>query len=82
MVGNAATRLACEFQKTQDAVMKPNVKPQGGAKHRCLVVSRGLLGCSATGQTVKPLKKWRRESEGLDVGKIFLPFRRGKVFLT
>ena len=49
MVGNSATRLACEFQRTEGAVMSANMKRQGGRSIQGPLL-RGLAGRSATGQ--------------------------------
>ena len=49
MVGNSATRLACEFQRTEGAVMSANMKRQGGKSIQGPLL-RGLAGRSATGQ--------------------------------
>ena len=44
MVGNPATRLACEFQRTDrnGAVMKANMKPQGEGSIEGLPLGHGL----------------------------------------
>ena len=47
MVGNSATRLACEFQKPNGAVMT-NMKPKDGASIEASSL-RGLQGRPATG---------------------------------
>jgi hypothetical protein len=58
------------------------MKPQGPKSIQGPLL-RGLAGRSATGQNIKQLqKKCGFESWGLDVEKIFLPFRRGEVFFT
>ena len=49
MVGNSATRLACEFQRTEGAVMSANMKRQGGRSIQGPLL-RGLAGRSATEQ--------------------------------
>jgi len=49
MVGNSATHLACEFQRTEGAVMSANMKRQGGKSIQGPLL-RGLAGRSAAGQ--------------------------------
>ena len=48
MVGNSATRLACEFQRTERAVMT-NMKPPQEGRNTGAPSLRGLPGRSATG---------------------------------
>jgi len=82
MVGNSATRLACEFQRTEGRRHVSTMKPQGGKSIEAPSL-RGLQGRSATGLSVKQLKKNCRQcGGGLDAGKIFLAFRQGEVFFT
>jgi hypothetical protein len=65
MVGNSATRLACEFQRTEWRRHVSEHETTGTKKHP------------------KPLQnKCGYWGWGLDVEKIFLPFRRGGVFFT
>src|ERR1035441_2395584 len=82
MVGNSATRLACEFQRTEGRRRDNDMKPQRGSSIAGPSL-RGLWGRSATGQNGQAAKEelsavWR----GLDAGKLFLAFRQGEVFFT
>ena len=49
MVGNSATRLACEFQRTEWRRHVANMKPQGPKSTQGPLL-RGLAGRSAPGQ--------------------------------
>jgi hypothetical protein len=62
MVGNSATRLACEFQRTKGAVMSANMKRQGPKSIQGPLL-RGLAGRSATGQNDQAAAEemWLRE---------------------
>ena len=63
MVGNSATRLACEFQRTEGRRHDTNMKPQGGRSIAGPSL-RGLWGRSATGHNGQAAKeevsaRWR-----------------------
>jgi len=82
MVGNSATRLACEFQRTEWRRRDSEYETTGRKQH-CGPVAPRLMGRSATGQDGQAAKEevsamWR----GLDAGKLFLAFRQGEVFFT
>ena len=49
MVGNSAARLACEFQRTEGAVISANMKRRQGGKSIQGPLLRGLAGRSAMG---------------------------------
>jgi hypothetical protein len=75
MVGNSATRLACEFRKPNGAVTTANMKPQGG---RSIGARRSAAYRAAPRQakTVKPLKKKHHPHGGWMSEKYF--FRSGE----
>jgi len=56
MVGNSATRLACEFQRTEGRRHVSNMKPQGGKSIEAPSL-RGLQGRSATGLSGQAAKE-------------------------
>jgi hypothetical protein len=83
MVANSATRLACQFQRTDSVVMTANnMKPQGRRRRTGTPSLRGVQGRSATGQDGQAAKEELSAIWGLDAGKLFLAFRRGEVFFT
>ena len=63
MVGNSATRLACEFQRTEGAVISANMKRRQGGKSTQGPLFRGLAGRSATGRNDQAAAEemWLRE---------------------
>ena len=83
MVGNSATRLACEFQKNRTAPSLTNMKPPQEGRNTGAPPLRGTQGRSATGLNGQAAKDevsavWR----GAGCQKIFLAFRQGEVFFT
>ena len=63
MVGNSATRSACEFQRTEGAVISANMKRRQGGKSIQGPLFRGLTGRSATGRNDQAAAEemWLRE---------------------
>jgi len=58
MVANSATRLACQFQRTDSVVMTANnMKPQGRRRRTGTPSLRGVQGRSATGQDGQAAKE-------------------------
>jgi hypothetical protein len=78
MVGNSATRLACEFQRTEGRRHDTNMKPQGGRSIAGPSL-RGLWGRSATGHNGQAAKEeisarwrgagWRKNVSGVPAGR-------------
>jgi hypothetical protein len=78
MVGNSATRLACEFQRTEGRRRDNDMKPQRGSSIAGPSL-RGLWGRSATGQNGQvPKEKTRQYGGGLDAAKILLASASGR----
>src|SRR6266568_875177 len=85
MVGNSATRLACEFQRTERHRHDEHETPTGRKKHGGPVaprLTRPLRDRAerSSGQAAKEEVSalWR----GAGCRKIFLAFRQGEVFFT
>ena len=57
MVGNSATRLACEFQRAEWRRHEANMKPQERRRSIAASSLRGLQGRSATGQNDQAAKE-------------------------
>jgi hypothetical protein len=80
MVGNSATRIACEFQRTERRRHNEHETPTGRKKHGASSL-RGLWCRSATGLNGQAAKHevsavwW-----GLDVGKYFWRSGREECF--
>jgi len=83
MVGDSATRLGCEFQRTERRRHDEHETPTGRKRHggRSL---RGLQGRSATGLNGQAAKEESvgTMGEGAGCRKIFLAFRQVQVFFT
>jgi len=80
MVGNSATRLACEFQRTEWRRHDREHETTGRKKHRASSL-RGLQGRSATGQNDQAAKEkmsWR----GWMSRKYFWLPAQGEVFFA
>jgi len=83
MVGNSATRLACEFQRTERRRHDSEHETTGMGKNHRLVAPAAYRAAPRQAKTAKQLKKkCRQYGGGLDAGKIFLAFRQGEVFFT
>jgi hypothetical protein len=82
MVGNSATRLACEFQRTEGRRHVSTMKPQGGKSIEAPSL-RGLQGRSATGLSGQAAKEelsamWRgagcrKNISGVPAGRSVFP---------
>ena len=82
MVGNYATKLACEFQRTErrrhDEDETKGLEPVSRPRR-----SAAYSAAPRQAKTLKQLKKKSRQyGEGAGYRKIFLAFRQGEVFFT
>jgi len=85
MVGNSATRLACEFQRTEGAVISANMKRRQGGKSIQGPLFRGLAGRSATGRNDQAAAQemWLRElGAGCRKNILAVPAGRSVFHLT
>jgi hypothetical protein len=79
MVGNSATTLACECQKTERRRHEANMKLLGWKRRIGASSLRGLQGRSATNQNGQAAEgKKERTSCGLDPAKTFLASGSGR----
>src|SRR5271170_1438474 len=82
MVGSSATRLACEFQRTERRRHEEHENPTGGKKHGGPVAPRltGLLRDRAKRSSSE--RRGVSSVAGAGCRKIFLTVRQGEVFFT